>query len=78
MSRYLHRIYVWDELLRTCGKIEGGDRRAFEGKTGAHSGLVFLRAQGKVKNVHEIGTLKQDIARIATYQRSVRAQSQKT
>ncbi len=47
-------------------------------KRRAHSGLVFLRAQGKVKNVHEIGTLKQDIARIATYQRSVRAQSQKT
>ena len=47
-------------------------------KRKAYSELIFLRVQGKVKNVHEIGALKQDIARIATYLRSVHAQSQKT
>ncbi|MEK7067306.1 MAG: 50S ribosomal protein L29 [Patescibacteria group bacterium] len=35
------------------------------------SELLFLRAQGKLKNNHEIGALRKDIARIRTYLRGV-------
>ena len=31
------------------------------------SELLFLRAKGKLKNSHELGALRKDIARIRTY-----------
>ncbi len=31
------------------------------------SELLFLRAQGKLKNSHEVGALRRDIARIHTH-----------
>ena len=36
------------------------------------SEIIFLRAQGKVKNIRELDALRQDIARIQTYIRQLK------
>lgn len=54
-----------------ASKKEGEEKELLKERTTRLSELLFLRAQGKLKNVKEIRAVRKDIARIKTYDRAI-------